>query len=99
MGLIRAAIARQKYAEGVKLCEEKITLYHASTNVAMSMPVSSPEVAIKNIETFVNVSEDAKCEMRKKWATENAFGRFILSCTGCGLRDPMPSVKEYEKRM
>jgi hypothetical protein len=36
-------------AEGVKLCEEKIILYHASTNVAMCVPVSSPEVVAKNI--------------------------------------------------
>jgi hypothetical protein len=62
------------------------------------MPVSSPEVAAKNIKTFVNVSDNDKCEMRKKWATENAFGRPILSCAGCGLRDLMPSVKEYEKK-
>ncbi len=85
-------------AEGVKLCDEKIILYHASTNVAMCMPVSSPEVVAKNIKTFVNVSDNDKCEMRKKWATENAFGRPILSCAGCGLRDPMPSLKEYEKK-
>jgi hypothetical protein len=61
--------------------------YHGSTNAAMLLHDDDEKIK-SNIEKFINVSPEAKSEIRKSWQeSKMALNAPYLSCASCGIRN------------
>ena len=61
--------------------------YHGSTSAAMLLHDDDEKIK-SNIEKFINVSPEAKSEIRKAWQeSEMALNTPYLSCASCGIRN------------
>ena len=61
--------------------------YHGSTNAAMLLHDEDEKIK-SNIEKFINVSPEAKSEIRKAWQeSKMALNAPYLSCASCGIRN------------
>ena len=61
--------------------------YHGSTSAAMLLHDDDEKIK-SNIKKFINVSSEAKSEIRKAWQkSEMALNTPYLSCASCGIRN------------
>ena len=61
--------------------------YHGSTSAAMLLHDDDEKIK-SNIEKFINVSPEAKSEIRKAWQeSEMALNTPYLACSSCGIRN------------
>ncbi len=61
--------------------------YHGSTSAAMLLHDDDEKIK-SNIEKFINVSPEAKSEIRKAWQeSKMALNAPYLSCASCGIRN------------
>ena len=61
--------------------------YHGSTSAAMLLQDDDEKIK-SNIVKFINVSPEAKSEIRKAWQeSEMALNTPFLSCASCGIRN------------
>ena len=82
--------------EGEASCDQLITRYHASSNVAMIMS-SSEAVVEENVKNFLVVADERKKELSRTWQNESmSFSLPLPACASCGIRDPDETYAETE---